>query len=493
MKTYNLKTPIFFFFIFLLFSTPVHSKTDIEFIVDLSGSMRKVAGGESQIESARKALVKTLQSIPSDTFVALRVYGHRVEQTNKEESCKDTELTVPFAKLNKEQLKAKIESFVPKGYTPIALSLEKAKGDFSTEREAEKVIILLSDGEETCGGDPVAVLKKLKAEGFKVVVHTVGFNVDDVTRKQLQDIASAGGGKYFDAKGADQLTKSLEEATQVSLVIEKEKKVYGNAVRGGNSYETAIPLEYNKEYKLDHHQKKGDYDYFSVNLSPGQELTLQLNSLEKGVKIREDKAVEGGSPYAGIELHSLERTKLKGDVIIGSSHSMKKIVFSPQKGGKYFVLVGNNYNDQNKDHVTFKLSLVSKGDLGSEKDAGSDSKTAMPIQAGRHPVNYLGGGDVHDYFSIQAKKGDRYLVGLIPNDDFTNYYFRIIWINEYKQKLLNETSKHGEGFRTKEITLPEEGTYYLDVSISGNKQTVGSYTLDLKKVEGAVSKPSTEE
>lgn len=494
MKTYNLKTPIFFFFIFLLLSTPVHSKTDIEFIVDLSGSMRKKdTGGKPQIESARQALIKTLQGIPDETFVALRVYGHRVEQANKTESCKDTELTVPFAKLNKEQIKTKINALAPKGYTPIALSLEKAKGDFSTEREAEKVIILLSDGEETCGGDPVAVLKKLKEEGFKVVVHTVGFNVDDVTRKQLQDIASAGGGKYFDAKGADQLTKSLEEATQVSLVIEKEKQVYGNAIRGGNSYETAVPLDYGKEYRLDHHQKKNDYDYFYIDLSPAQEITIELKTLEKGVNLKGEQAVENKSPYAAIELHGNNRNKLKYDNIIGSPHSNKQIIFAAQDKARYYILIGSTYADMNKDHVTFKVSQATKGDLGGNKDAGADSNSAMPIQAGRYPKNFLGGGDVNDYFSVQAKKGDKYSVGIIPNDDFKDAYFRVIWINEYKQKLLNETSKYGEGFKTKEVTLPEDGTYYLSIVLSGRRATAGSYTLDLKKVEETASKPVTEE
>lgn len=482
MKTFHFLFSAFLFFIFFFAPHPVHSKTDIEFIVDVSGSMRKVSGGETQINSARKALIKTLQGIPDETFVALRVYGHRVEQANKAESCQDTELAVPFGKVNKEQIKSKIEALAPKGYTPIALSLEKARGDFGAEREAEKVIILLSDGEETCGGDPVAVLKKLKEEGFKVVVHTVGFNVDDVTRKQLQDIASVTGGKFFDAKGADQLTKSLEEATQESLVIEKEKKVYGSSIRGGNSYETAVPLEYNQEYRLDHHQKKGDYDYFYVNLSPGQELTLQLNTLEKGVRISGEKAVEGGGPYAGMELHGVERTKLKGDVIIGSAHSMKKILFSPQKGGKYFVLVGNTYNDQNKDQVTFKLSLVSKGDLGGDKDAGDDPKNAMPIKAGRYSKNFLGGGDVKDIFSLEAKKGEKYFVGIIPNEEFKNGFFRVEWTNEYKQRLLNQTSRHNEGFKTKEVTITEDGIYHLIVSLGGSRSTAGSYTLELKKV-----------
>lgn len=468
--------------LFVFVPASAQSKTDIEFILDVSGSMRKVSDGEAQIDSARKALTNAIADIPDGTQVALRVYGHRVEQTNKAESCKDSELVQPFSPINRDQIKTKIATFNPKGYTPISYSLEKAKEDFGVEREADKVIILLSDGEETCGGDPVAVLKKLQEEGFKVVVHTVGFNVDAATRKQLEDISNATSGTYYDAKGSKGLNDALKEATKASLVIEKEKTTYGNEIRGGNSYETAVSIEFDKEYKLDHHQKKNDYDYFSINLSLGQELNIKLQTLEKGVSLYGGNVQENQNPYAAIELHGQERNKIKGINIIGDEHSVKTLIFSPPKEGKYYLLVGSTYADMNKDHVTFTLTSTTRGDLGLDKDSGDTLKSALAMETKRYSENYIGGGDKRDIFSFSAKKGENYFVGIIPNEEMGTY-FKIAVFDDYKQKLTSKMSGSNQGIKTDTFQIPNDGTYYVEIELGVLTGKSISYTLELKKVE----------
>lgn len=460
------------------------TKTDIEFILDISGSMRKTSGGETQIESARKALVQSLQNIPQDSFVALRVYGHRVEQTDKTKSCEDTELVVPFGPLNKDHIKNRVASLNPKGYTPIAYSLLQSRNDFKVDREAKKVIILLSDGEETCGGNPVDVLNELKSQGFEVVVHTIGFNVDDKTRQQLQAIAKVSGGQYFDAKGATQLNEALEDATKQSVVIEKEKTTYGQSIRGGNSYETAVPIEFNKEYKLDHHQKQNEFDYFVINLKRGQEVQLELKTLEKGVSIRGGKATENHNPYAGIQLHNDNRQRIIYDNIIGSAHRSTKLVHAAGSDGKYYVLLGSTYDDMNKDHVTFIVTSTFKGDLGTENDAGDTMNSAMAIQPQKYPQNHLGGSDKTDFFVFDGKKADKYFMGIIPNDEVSGYYQIVVW-DEFKQRVVKKVAKQsGSGLKTDEITLPDDGKYFIEVAIAyGDVKTAKSYTFLLKKIE----------
>ncbi len=100
---------------------------DIEFILDISGSMQQKLNGESQIDSARAATLNALNEIKINQLVALRVYGHRVDQSKKEESCKDTELLIPFKQLDKQEFSAKIQDLTPRGYTPIAYSLEQSR------------------------------------------------------------------------------------------------------------------------------------------------------------------------------------------------------------------------------------------------------------------------------------------------------------------------------------------------------------------------------
>ncbi len=482
LKSKNVLAVIFVmtFFLILFFQTDAHAKTDVEFILDFSGSMNKVSGGETQIATARSALINALGSIPAETLVALRVYGHRAPQTNKEESCKDTELLVPFKVSPLSTIQQAISSLTPKGYTPIAYSLLQSKNDFDLSREAEKVLILLSDGEETCGGDPIAVLKQLKAEGFKVKVHTVGFNVDANTRKQLQEISNYTGGKYFDAKGAAELQKALQEATQEAVLVDKKKTTYGAPIRGGDSYETAKSIEFNVEHKLDHHQKMREFDYFVFTLEPGEELNISLKTLEKGVRIRDAEVKENDNPYAGFQLHGSARNKIRSENIIGATHKTVSYSFMPSEKGTYYLLVGSTYAAMNKDHVTFILTKNSKGDLGTEKDAGNTVKTALKIEPKRYEANFIGGGDKRDLFAFTAKEGESYTIGIIPNEE-TNTYFKILVFDEYKQRLVNEMTGAGQGKKTKPFTIASEGTYYIDIQTGFSSRKSISYTLELKK------------
>ncbi len=84
-----------------------------------------------------------------------------------------------------------------------------AKGD----KASTPVVYLISDGEETCGGDPVAAAKALNGSGVNAIVNVIGFDVDAETRAQLEAISEAGGGKYFAAKDSAALAKHLQAAS----------------------------------------------------------------------------------------------------------------------------------------------------------------------------------------------------------------------------------------------------------------------------------------
>src|SRR5262249_1479862 len=200
--------------------------------LDASGSMKEAMGTQNKIEAAKQSIKTALDTVSPDSFVALRVYAHRVEQANKAGSCVDSELMVPFGPLDKATIAAKLDSIQPKGYTPIAYSLQQAAGDFGTNRESDHVIILASDGEETCGGDPVQAVKDLIAKGFKVKVNTIGINVDSKAQAQLQAVAAAGGGQYYDAKDAASLGSSLQKLTQEALLVQKTTATYGQVIKG---------------------------------------------------------------------------------------------------------------------------------------------------------------------------------------------------------------------------------------------------------------------
>ncbi len=188
---------------------------NIELILDASGSMAGMVGGRSKLSIAQQTLTDFIDKLPSKGVnVALRVYGHKGSNKKKdrEASCLGTELIYPFQPLNKDDFKQTIRSFSPTGWTPIARSLRAALDDFQEIKEDDtttNVVVLVSDGIETCGGDPVAAAKLLQESELKTVVHVIGFDVDAEAADQLRAVAQAGGGNYFEARNAKDLEKAF--------------------------------------------------------------------------------------------------------------------------------------------------------------------------------------------------------------------------------------------------------------------------------------------
>jgi len=158
--------------------------------------------------------------------VGLVVYGHRSKG-----DCGDVEELVPLGPPNKSDLIEKVNAISPKGMTPITASVRMTVEKLKAV-EQETTILLVSDGEETCKGDPCALVKELKASGIKFVMHVIGFDVGEKERAQLECLAKAGGGRYFSAANAAEFqlaSKKVTESVTVGDAAGKlvlEKKVF---------------------------------------------------------------------------------------------------------------------------------------------------------------------------------------------------------------------------------------------------------------------------
>ena len=210
----------------------------IEFILDASGSMKRNSGDGSMIEVAKNVMVQVIQGLPDDVDVALRVYGHRIRE-GRDGDCEDSELLVPFAAIDKTRLLEQVGAIQALGTTPIAYSLQQLTHDFA-ETTDEKIVILLTDGEEECGGDPAAVVSELTAEGLNVRVNIVGFALgNEAAKGTMKDVAELSGGGFFEASDARTLRTAIEQALGVSYDVLDGA---GSRVGGGQVGEEAIIL-----------------------------------------------------------------------------------------------------------------------------------------------------------------------------------------------------------------------------------------------------------
>jgi Ca-activated chloride channel family protein len=189
------------------------ARSNLIFILDASGSMWGQIEGTPKIAIAKDVLTGLITDLPEDVHVGLVAYGHR-----RKGDCNDVEELVPLGPVDKKALIAKIQAINPKGKTPITRSVQMT-ADKIKVLEDETTIILVSDGKETCEGDPCALVKELKKLGIKFVMHVIGFDVTEQERAQLECMAKAGGGEYFTAKTAGEFKMAAEK------VVEKVQEI----------------------------------------------------------------------------------------------------------------------------------------------------------------------------------------------------------------------------------------------------------------------------
>jgi len=171
-------------------------------IQDVSSSMGDPFEGSTKIAIAKAALNQLVDQIPDGYDVGLRVFSGCDENST---------LLIPIGPLDRAALKRQIALMQPGGATAIQYVLEQAKLDFANIAGAKK-IVFVSDGSETCGGDPVAAARALIAAGLDLHIDVIGFDVggDSVARAQLRAIADATGGIYLAANSGEDLRTALQ-------------------------------------------------------------------------------------------------------------------------------------------------------------------------------------------------------------------------------------------------------------------------------------------
>lgn len=202
--------------------TQALSDENVVVILDASGSMSQTTYAGSRIDIAKEAVSDFLTKMPANVNTGLIVYGHKGSNylSEKELSCQGIEEVVKLGSNNSSNIISAMNSFSPKGWTPIAGSLEFAKDIFSGRSEKDKdYLILVSDGAESCDGDPVLAAGELKSEIKGVKLSVIGFDPDYITREFLTKVAKVGGGTYVDAFSSEEIARAFNDQF---LLIQKD-------------------------------------------------------------------------------------------------------------------------------------------------------------------------------------------------------------------------------------------------------------------------------
>lgn len=210
----------------------------IDIVMDYSGSMAY------WISAAKNSMAMIVSQLPSNTKVGFRVFGHdsginpytpvigKIKSIAKDSngkykvsavqhsylgdvsgSCSATSQIVPVIQYNASSLINGMNSVNIGGATPLTLALQQAVSvDFKNMGiTSPKKIILITDGGETCGGDPCAFARQLASMRKDITIDVVLVSSHS---RELACLSTATGGKFYNIQDVPTFTRVLSESLQ---------------------------------------------------------------------------------------------------------------------------------------------------------------------------------------------------------------------------------------------------------------------------------------
>ena len=195
----------------LTLTLPALADDQVMLVLDASGSMWGQIDGVTKIEIARDTVDGLVREWKPGTELGLVAYGH-----NRKGDCADIETLIAPGPLDAAGYMRTVRGLNPTGMTPLSAAVIQAAGALK-HSEQKATVILVSDGEETCNLDPCQVGRELEASGVDFTAHVIGFDVANPQHQaQLRCLAENTGGRYFNARNADELSGALGAVVAVS-------------------------------------------------------------------------------------------------------------------------------------------------------------------------------------------------------------------------------------------------------------------------------------
>lgn len=168
--------------------------------------------GNSRMEIAKNLLSELVDSLGTlpNIELGLRAYGHQSPRGQRD--CKDTKLEVPFAEGSHTKIKEKLKNIEPKGVTPLAYSLEQATRDFTDPEKTRNVIIIITDGLESCDGNPCAISLELQKRNIFLKPFIIGIDMNENFANQFDCV-----GRFYNAKDPKTFDKVLKKVITQTL------------------------------------------------------------------------------------------------------------------------------------------------------------------------------------------------------------------------------------------------------------------------------------
>ena len=194
--------------------SPTPCTEDAMIVFDASGSMagslaEGIGAKIRRIDEVRKALAQALPRVVHYRRIGLITYG-----PGSYKQC-NVELKMRPQPNAAQQILHDVSSLNPSGKTPLTAAVEQA-AEVLDYRAEPGVVVLLTDGEETCEGAPCDLGNKLKAQGLQLTVHVIGFRMTAFwtgaqSALDVKCLAEETGGLYITAENQEELVEAFEK------------------------------------------------------------------------------------------------------------------------------------------------------------------------------------------------------------------------------------------------------------------------------------------
>lgn len=153
--------------------------------------------GQKRLDDAKQAASRIIPRLPGDVDVGYMVF----------DDCRSIHDHGFFGAGQRGELVGRIQGTIARGGTPLARAVQQAG---SRLRSDDGVIIVFSDGKDSCGGNVCAVAQHLHAMRPKVKIHVIDLAGGT---SEATCLATITGGRVYPATSAQAVTAAMSQAT----------------------------------------------------------------------------------------------------------------------------------------------------------------------------------------------------------------------------------------------------------------------------------------
>jgi Ca-activated chloride channel homolog len=199
-------------------------REDAMIVFDASGSMSGnqtlgVPNSQARIDVLRSALAQVLPSATRLRKVGLITFGPGPwNQCNVKVNLKPTANAAAI-------IMREVYALVPAGKTPLTSAVEQAAQALDY-RNKPGVVVVVTDGEETCGRSPCDLAKQLHDAAHQLTIHVISFRYQSYSWTGEQSIeetkclAKQSGGLFITVDTEQDLTAALEKTLDCPMISE---------------------------------------------------------------------------------------------------------------------------------------------------------------------------------------------------------------------------------------------------------------------------------